>query len=93
MTVLIEIAPVGSRGDWVGSFDPVIVPKPERRPGGADWGLLSREHVVLAPGEDRRALPAGPRHPGAWQGYDQPNSRRKGGRRVGFSWRACHRMR
>ena len=35
MTVLIEIAPVGSRGDWVGSFDPVIVPKPERRPGWA----------------------------------------------------------
>lgn len=57
MTILIEIAPVGSRGDWDGSFDPVIVPKPARRPGGADWVLLSRERVVLAPGEDHRALP------------------------------------
>ena len=50
MTVLIEIAPVGSCGDWDGSFDPVIVPKPARRPGGADWVLLSRERVVWPQG-------------------------------------------
>ena len=50
MTVLIEIAPVGSCGDWDGLLDPVIVPKPERRPGGADWILLSRERVVWPQG-------------------------------------------
>lgn len=35
----------GSCGDWDGSFDPVIVPKPKRQPGGVDRVVLSRKHV------------------------------------------------